>query len=117
MYAVSCLPVPQLDDLTNNHSSVLRQIAATQPMQSLIFEELTPGPAVQSDADIDAFIYQNAGTQYHPSSTSSMLPQEKGGVVDPTLKVYGTTGLRVVDASGEHQRLVVFPNLVTNSAI
>lgn len=26
-----------------------------------------------------------------------MLPRAKGGVVDPTFKVYGTTNLRVVD--------------------
>ena len=28
-----------------------------------------------------------------------MLPQEKGGVVDPTLKVYGTNNIRVADLS------------------
>ncbi len=28
-----------------------------------------------------------------------MLPKELGGVVDPTLKVYGTSNVRVVDAS------------------
>lgn len=38
-------------------------------------------------------------TQWHILGTCSMLPKEDGGVVDPTLKVYGTANLRVVDAS------------------
>lgn len=28
-----------------------------------------------------------------------MLPKEKGGVVDPKLRVYGTKNLRIVDVS------------------
>lgn len=36
---------------------------------------------------------------YHPFSTAIMLPKEDGGVVDTSLKVYGTKNLRVVDAS------------------
>ena len=38
-------------------------------------------------------------TTYHPSCTCAMLPRESGGVVDDRLRVHGTRGLRVVDAS------------------
>ncbi|KAL1306162.1 hypothetical protein AAFC00_004269 [Neodothiora populina] len=36
---------------------------------------------------------------YHLCGTCAMMPERKGGVVDSKLKVYGTKGLRVVDAS------------------
>ena len=38
-------------------------------------------------------------TTWHPVGTCAMLPREKGGVVDAKCNVYGTKGLRVVDAS------------------
>lgn len=38
-------------------------------------------------------------SMYHVSGTCAMMPREDGGVVDPRLKVYGTSNLRVVDAS------------------
>lgn len=36
---------------------------------------------------------------YHVSGTCAMMPQEDGGVVDSYLKVYGSSNIRVVDAS------------------
>lgn len=36
---------------------------------------------------------------HHTCGTTAMLPRSDGGVVDQDLKVYGTTNLRVVDAS------------------
>jgi choline dehydrogenase len=51
-------------------------------------------PDTGSDADIWSFVQQHASTVYHPTSTCAI-----GAVVDPTLKVFGIAGLRVVDAS------------------
>ncbi|KAH8787893.1 mala s 12 allergen precursor [Diaporthe sp. PMI_573] len=73
-----------------------------QSMTDVLGAESQPGTAAVADADDagwDWFIRQNAGTEYHPSSSCSMLPREQGGVVDKNLLVYGTSNLRVIDAS------------------
>lgn len=41
----------------------------------------------------------HAMTNYHPCGSCSMMPERLGGVVDDHLRVYGTTNVRVVDAS------------------
>lgn len=83
---------------------MLRRIAAAEPLASLIAEELRPGPAVESDADLIADFRARSGTVYHPSGTARMGPDPAGAVVDPRLRVHGVAGLRVADAS-------VFPTL------
>lgn len=52
--------------------------------------------------DLDSakrYIRDTATTTYHSCGTAAMLPRESGGVVDERLRVYGTTNLRVCDAS------------------
>ncbi|ROW00006.1 hypothetical protein VPNG_08335 [Cytospora leucostoma] len=68
-------------------------------MSGVLGAESSPGSSVSTDAAWDSWIRENAGTEYHPSSSCSMLPRAKGGVVDGNLKVYGTSNLRVIDAS------------------
>jgi choline dehydrogenase-like flavoprotein len=55
---------------------------------------------VTSDAELDKYIRANTATIFHPVGTAAMSPKgAKWGVVDPDLRVKGTMGLRVVDAS------------------
>ena len=63
-------------------------------------EEYLPGPKVQSDADILNFIRQALSPVWHAASTCKMgRPNDPMAVVDTKARVYGTKGLRVVDAS------------------
>lgn len=61
-------------------------------------DELAPGPAIQSDADIDAYIRTAAEADYHSVGTARM-GTDPMAVVDTRLRVHGLGGLRVVDAS------------------
>ncbi|KPM36920.1 hypothetical protein AK830_g9653 [Neonectria ditissima] len=77
-----------------------RKIATTEPMRSIWENEYEPGlDAVQTDDQRREYAKQTALSIFHPSGTCSMLPKADGGVVDPKLRVYGTSNLRVVDAS------------------
>ena len=75
-----------------------REFFATKPASELIKSEVVPGPAVQTDAQVDAFIRGAIGTAMHPTSTCSMGTGTEA-VTDAQLKVHGLEGLRVVDAS------------------
>ena len=62
--------------------------------------EVSPGPDVTSDADVDAFIARTGVTVHHPVGTCRMgLPSDPLSVVGSDLRVHGVAGLRVVDAS------------------
>ena len=65
-----------------------------------IGDEHLPGPSVQSDEDILNYIKQNVGPTWHAASTCKMGKREdRMAVVDNEARVFGTKGLRVVDAS------------------
>ena len=86
---------------------ISRDIVAQQAFDPYRGAELMPGPEVQTDAELDAFIRQNSETLYHPVGTCRM-GQDPGAVVDEQLRVHGVQGLRVVDAS-------VMPRLVSGN--
>ena len=71
--------------------------------EGLLAREETPGEARTSDDDLRRFVRDNAWG-HHASCTCPIGDPKHGGVLSPTLKVHGTQGLRVVDAS-------VFPRI------
>ncbi|MFP6663955.1 MAG: choline dehydrogenase [Deltaproteobacteria bacterium] len=61
--------------------------------------EVSPGAAVETDAEILAWVRRDAETALHPSCTCKMGTDAEA-VIDPsTMQVHGVKGLAVVDAS------------------
>ncbi len=90
----------------------MRAILQAEAMKPYLAEEVSPGPAVASDAEWLAYIRSIATTIYHPTSTCAMGVDEQA-VVTPELKVIGVDRLRVADGA-------VMPRVVsgnTNAAI
>lgn len=61
--------------------------------------ELSPGPDVQSDAQILDWVARDAETALHPSCTCRMGIDDMAVLEPGSLRVHGLEGLRVVDAS------------------
>ena len=79
-------------------TKLTRRLMATESMKGFIAEEYKPGPGMRTEQDILEFVRSDGVTIFHPVGTCSMGPGAKD-VVDERLRVYGTAGLRVVDAS------------------
>jgi len=85
---------------------LVRRMAQTPPLKDFVAAETAPGPEVQSDAALDAYVRATAATAHHPLGTCKMGPDsDPMAVLTPELRVRGVDGLRVVDAS-------VMPDLV-----
>ena len=87
------------------HVMSLNLVAGTKPLAGLLktggkrnalYEDMCGEGTLEQ---IKGYVRKRALSQWHPVGTCAMLPEEKGGVVDKKLRVYGTTNLRVVDAS------------------
>jgi choline dehydrogenase len=88
---------------------VARQILGQPALERYDAGELSPGPAIETDAQILDWVGHDAETALHPSCTARMGSDDEA-VVDPaSMRVHGVDGLRIVDAS-------VFP-FITNANI
>ncbi|MBI2726538.1 MAG: GMC family oxidoreductase N-terminal domain-containing protein [Polaromonas sp.] len=86
-----------------------REIGNQSAMNSYRDIEVSPGPGVRSDDEIDDYIRGTALTAHHPCGTCSIGDSELA-VVDRNLKVRGAEGLRVVDASVMPTPVSAHPN-------
>jgi choline dehydrogenase len=78
---------------------LLREIFHAKPLGDILGRELGPGSETRSEEEIAAYVRDRAsGTLFHPVGTCKMGTDELA-VVDPSLRVHGLDGLRVVDAS------------------
>jgi choline dehydrogenase len=78
-----------------------REAFRTQAMNSVIMgQEYFPGVGCQTDEEILDIIKNTMMTIYHASCTCKMgVQNDSMAVVDSRARVFGVTGLRVVDAS------------------
>jgi choline dehydrogenase len=99
-------PAIQLNSLTSDGDVAAfvrairrtREIASTDPLASAIAVEVHPGPTVNTDEEIAAWVRATVATTGHPACTAAM-GTEPDSVLDPQLRVRGVRGLRVADAS------------------
>ena len=86
-----------------------REILSQPALAPYAGEEIAPGPAVQSDEAIDAFVRDAVESAYHPCGTCRMgAADDPHAVVDPACRVIGVDGLRVVDSS-------IFPHITNGN--
>jgi choline dehydrogenase len=81
----------------------VRRMTAPLIESGWIAEELTPGPAAQSDEALTDYVRSTAWG-HHASCSCPIGAVDEGGVLDSTFAVHGVKRLRVVDAS-------VFPRI------
>jgi choline dehydrogenase len=75
-----------------------REIGRAAALDQWRGEEVLPGPDVNDDASLRAYLRRNISTYAHPGGTCR-IGTDGEAVVDTELRVRGMSGLRVADAS------------------
>jgi len=86
---------------------ITREIMHQQALAAYTGKEISPGEAIQTDAELDAFVREHGETAFHPSCSCKM-GFDATAVVDHQGRVHGLDGLRVIDAS-------IMPEIVTGN--
>jgi choline dehydrogenase len=82
---------------------IMRQAA----LKPYVLAERLPGPDVRTDEDYFDYACKHSKTDHHPAGTCRM-GSDTAAVVDPSLRMNGIEGLRIVDAS-------VMPTVVSSN--
>jgi choline dehydrogenase len=77
---------------------MIREMAAQPALADWIAREIYPGPDAQTDEELAEYA-RSAVMSYHHQCGTCKMGVDEMAVVDPSLKVHGIEGLRVVDAS------------------
>lgn len=86
-----------------------REIFAQEAFQPYVKHEIQPGPQVQTEEELNAFIKELVESAYHPCGTCKMgRSDDPLAVVDPENRVIGVEALRVADSS-------VFPQITNGN--
>ncbi|TQS32053.1 hypothetical protein Golomagni_07644, partial [Golovinomyces magnicellulatus] len=89
-------------EILARHLLFVETVAKTEPLASQLKKDgrrVPPNARIHTLEEAKKLIVDTVVSTYHPTSTCPMLPRELGGVVDNQLKVYGTSNVRVCDAS------------------
>ena len=84
------------------HMRSLHRLAQTSPLSAFLVpngKTLPPGESISTQLAAAKVVKDYCWTNYHPCGTCAMLPEKMGGVVNEELKAYGTSNVRIVDAS------------------
>jgi hypothetical protein len=99
--AAKVVALPRFSPSCQNPTRVeiTQHIGQQQPLRKFVAAQIAP--TGDSDQALDEHIRETAITVHHPCCTCRMGgDQDPNRVLDAELRVVGTSGLRVVDASG-----------------